>query len=172
MTIDDAVEKVRCGACGQVTGFCRNLVELDRKAKWDYPTAGNVLTGESGKAVAFACDKCVRDKAQVREAVEFKGDALVYHAVEDLEPVPPARRSLTWFAKHVEEGPDCTCSWCGEPILDPEEEAVWASDEEDNPDEFPAIRLWKGKLEARLHPRCLREAVSTGALLLPTGNGQ
>src|SRR5438552_5703732 len=85
-------EKGRCGACGKpFLGDRLNLVTLDRKATWEYPTSGNVLTGESGRAVAILCDGCVEDKVAIQEAMELRDDGLVYHPLAELETLPPEK---------------------------------------------------------------------------------
>ena len=81
--------KARCRACGGKIGRVINLFMLDRKATWKYPTAGNVLTGESGRAMAILCDQCLDTGAVIREALEFKDSKPVYHPVGDLEEMPP-----------------------------------------------------------------------------------
>lgn len=77
--------------------------------------------------------------------------------------------AIRWFATSPDEGPDCTCSWCGQPILDPDGE------EEDLETELaqgesPAIRMWDQNtipmLEARFHPRCLEAAMKAGEVSL------
>lgn len=85
--------KVRCGCCRGKLGRLVNFVELGRRAAWEYPSAGNVITGEFGRAVAVICTKCVRQcrhpgHPPILEAVEFRGDEVVYHPVEELEEVP------------------------------------------------------------------------------------
>ena len=75
------------------------------------------------------------------------------------------QRRIRWFATSPDDGPDCTCSWCGEPILDDE-------DGELPEGETPAIRMWDEgtlpMLEARFHPRCLNEAIAAGEIALRT----
>jgi len=78
----------RCGACRGRIGRRINLVSLGRKATWEYPSAGNVLTGASGEAVAVVCDGCIDDKRDIVEAVEFREGAPVYHPVDELEKIP------------------------------------------------------------------------------------
>jgi hypothetical protein len=85
MDIKEMARRVHCCSCG---GKIRriNLVELDRRAAWKYPTAGNVITGEEGKAVAILCDPCIEHKVTITEAVEFtEGGAVLYHPIESLE---------------------------------------------------------------------------------------
>jgi len=71
---------------------------LRRKATWEYPVAGNVLTGESSEAVAIVCESCldqkllnrersVVDAAPILEAVEFSGSEAIYHPVGELEEI-------------------------------------------------------------------------------------
>jgi hypothetical protein len=85
-TAKDIARKTRCGACGgQVRRV--NFVMIELKATWEYPTAGNVVTGESGRAVAVVCDACIDAQRRVREAVEFRGDEVVYHPLESLEKI-------------------------------------------------------------------------------------
>lgn len=66
-----------------------NVVQLAYKATWKFPTHGNVITGQSGLAMAFVHDAAVSDQGQliapVRFAVECRGEELVYHPVEELE---------------------------------------------------------------------------------------
>ena len=76
--------------------------------------------------------------------------------------------NIKWFATSPEEGPACTCSWCGKPILadeDDEGEPVELAE-----GESPAIRMWDQNtipmLEARFHPRCLNQAIEAGELTL------
>jgi hypothetical protein len=87
MTAADIAARCRCGACRGPVALPVNVVALDRKARWPYPTAGNVLTGAGGEAVAVVCDRCVAARAAVAEAVEFRGEAVVYHDVAELEEI-------------------------------------------------------------------------------------
>jgi hypothetical protein len=87
----DAITKirrlVRCSACqGRIRGRV-NLVDLERVATCEYPTAGNVLTGEHHHAVAICCDRCIDDGVPYVEAVEMNGTTVVYHAIGSLEPI-------------------------------------------------------------------------------------
>lgn len=91
METEEIAAKCRCGACGGKIGRL-NLCQLDRLALWEYPVGGNVLTGEDRRAIAVLCDACVDgviDVSGIREAVEFAGDEVFYHPVEELEPTPP-----------------------------------------------------------------------------------
>ncbi len=88
----DSIEKIRqrvhCCACrGTIAGRV-NIVALGRKATWEYPSASNVITGTSGGAVAICCDPCMDSRQPIQEAVEYRGEEVVYHPVEGLEPLP------------------------------------------------------------------------------------
>jgi hypothetical protein len=85
MSPEEIRKKVRCSSCQQPINDRINLVELQRKAKWEYPSAGNVLTGETGKAVAICCDACIDEKCLPVEAVELRGEEVVYHPIMSLE---------------------------------------------------------------------------------------
>lgn len=166
MNIKAIRRNVRCSACHGKIGRRVNLMELDRAASWQYPTAGNVLTGEMGKAVAILCDGCAESAKPIVEAVEFRGAAVVYHPIADLPPWRPAPRTLHWFRDSPDEGAGCLCSWCGAAIVEPE-----PGDEDASPD-WPAIRMWNDRNEeARFHPRCLDEAIEAGVVAIAGGSG-
>jgi hypothetical protein len=74
---------------------------------------------------------------------------------------------IRWFTDSPHEGPDCLCSWCGQPIIDPLDLAADDTAEiPDAPDEAPAVRLWDPDsvpiIEARFHPKCYSAAVAAG----------
>ena len=83
--------KALCGCCRKHVARCKsvNLVELRKHAKWEHPTAGNVITGERGRAVAVLCDACFEQwpQPQILWAVEFADGELRYHHVGDLDDV-------------------------------------------------------------------------------------
>jgi len=83
-------ERVKCCACGGslTTSPHVNLVTLRRRATWEFPTSGNVLTGEENVAVAIVCDECFEHP--VRHAVEFAGNEVIYHPLDTLEDLGPA----------------------------------------------------------------------------------
>ena len=102
-----------------------NLFGLDKLANWEFPTSGNVITGEAGRAVAILCDRCAvhahspsspgTRKHSPRYAVEFTftaaGEPLaVYHAIDQLPDVPPPQTHQI-----VEQGGrrGITCLVCG-----------------------------------------------------------
>lgn len=81
---------VKCCACeGDLQSSYLNLVMLDYHAEWDHPTAGNMLTGEWGHAVAVLCDECIDHDAEILFAIEWSGvDAdfkVIYHPVTSLK---------------------------------------------------------------------------------------
>lgn len=80
----------KCCACGRIIGDHGshiNGVILGRLVQWEYPTAGNIITGEKGRAVAIVCDGCLDKRAHVKYAVRFKGSKVIYIPVDDLEKV-------------------------------------------------------------------------------------
>lgn len=85
----------KCCSCGKpiretTTGHV-NLIQLDRKATWEYPPFGNVLQGTSGIAGAIVCDPCVESNGVIKWAIEYKGTGkkktVIYHEVERLEKI-------------------------------------------------------------------------------------
>ncbi len=69
-----------------------NMIALRHFAKWEYPTIGNVLTGQSGRAVAVVCDGCIERPRDISFAVETRGDEILYHLVTELEQMPEVTR--------------------------------------------------------------------------------
>lgn len=91
--LENVISNGKCCSCEKPLAQSQfiNVVALDRKASWPYPTGGNVLTGESGNALGFVCDQCVEisndaPAPKVKFAVEFKDGELVYHDVNQLQP--------------------------------------------------------------------------------------
>ena len=82
---------IKCCACaGSLESSFLNLVMLDYEAAWDHPTAGNVLTGEFGHAVAVLCDECIDGDAEILFAVEWPGKGrgdfkVTYHPITSLK---------------------------------------------------------------------------------------
>ena len=83
----------KCCACEGTMASSRhlNMVSLNKRTTWEYPSWGNVLVdGSHGRAVAIICDRCVvkgRPK-KAKFALERTGGRFVYHPVEELEDVP------------------------------------------------------------------------------------
>ena len=81
----------KCCACGGIIGKHAshiNGVILERFAQWAYPIAGNIITGEKGRAIAIVCDECLDKQKPVKHAVRFEGSKIIYVPVDDLEKVP------------------------------------------------------------------------------------
>jgi len=68
-----------------------NMIQLDRKATWQFPTAGNILSSDARpRAMSVICDRCVNGKCSPKYAVEWdqKTCEIRYHKIEDLENLP------------------------------------------------------------------------------------
>jgi hypothetical protein len=88
--------KGKCCISGRSLIDCKytNLVSLDFHCTWDYPYQSNLLIpGSPRRAQAIVHDDYVTTGMQhvltekVKYAVEFKGEQIIYHAVEDLQPI-------------------------------------------------------------------------------------
>lgn len=93
MEFDDLINE-KCCACGKIIGDHGghiNGVMLNRRAQWKYPVAGNIITGEKGKAVAIICDECFDKQKPVKHAVRFERSKIIYIPIEDLEVVDTDR---------------------------------------------------------------------------------
>jgi len=80
----------KCCACDRIISNHSkhiNGVMLDRRAQWEYPIAGNIITGEKGKAVAIVCDECLDKQKPVKYAVRFEESNVIYVPIEDLERI-------------------------------------------------------------------------------------
>lgn len=78
----------KCCACKRIIGKNGkhvNGVILNRLAEWKYPTVGNIVTGEKGKALAIVCDKCLKNNTNIKYAVKFEIKKIVYVPVEKLK---------------------------------------------------------------------------------------
>lgn len=91
MQIATMMKLCRCGSCRERFTSLRffNFVELNRLAWWKYPTAGNLLKGTTGKAIATMCSQCIDAGNSAVFAVEFaveEGEnVVVEHFVSQLE---------------------------------------------------------------------------------------
>jgi len=77
-----------CCACKEIiTGddSKASAVMLQKKAKWDYPTWGNVVDG-TGKAIALVCGKCHEQNHQPEYALKLNGDD--WTDLKNIELVP------------------------------------------------------------------------------------
>jgi len=80
-----------CCACTQIiTGDDTKAAAmlLKKKAKWDYPTWGNVLDGTGGRASASLCGKCIEENRQPEYALKLNGDDWLN--LKNIELVPLA----------------------------------------------------------------------------------
>ena len=65
-----------------------NMIELDFNASWEFPTAGNVIYGITGRAVAIVHDDCFLEgkmQGKIKYAVEFNKDEIIYHPVLEIK---------------------------------------------------------------------------------------
>ena len=87
MDFDTLKAQGECCSCGGAMrdSLHANLVDMERPAPWQYPTSGNVLTGERGHAVAIVCDRCIDEQRVIERVIEFRGDEVVYHSLADLD---------------------------------------------------------------------------------------
>lgn len=63
-------------------------VQLGYKATWQYPTWGNVLTGQTGLAIAYVHDEAIYAGhllGPILYAIEFRDDEIIYHDINTLE---------------------------------------------------------------------------------------
>lgn len=108
----------RCGAChGKVERV--NLLSLRHLATWRFPTHGNVLTGESGGAVAVVCDACIDHGGAVKEAVEVLDGRIVYHPIDTLAEGPPPQSYRLVHSPRGRQGIECLR--CGYLSWDPDD---------------------------------------------------
>lgn len=86
-----------CCACERFLSESRymNMVGLDKRAEWEYPTWGNIYLKEPGRAVSVICDECAAKMEgrelkgeEIKYAIEWDGQALHYHLVNELVDVP------------------------------------------------------------------------------------
>lgn len=90
MDFEDLINE-NCCACGRIIndhGGHLNCVMLDRLAQWKYPSAGNVITGEKGKAVAIVCDECINKQRHIKYAIHYSDNKVAYVLIHDLEVFP------------------------------------------------------------------------------------
>ena len=96
MNFEDLINE-KCCSCGKTlkeNGECVNGVILERYADWKYPTAGNIITGEKGRALSIVCDQCIEKRAAVKYAIRFKEGKVEYIPIDTLEKVPEDRKHL------------------------------------------------------------------------------
>jgi len=61
------------------------IIMLHKRAKWDYPSWGNVLDGTSGMASASVCGQCLKEEREILYAVKKNGNTFVRVPVAELE---------------------------------------------------------------------------------------
>lgn len=61
-----------------------NICQVKRKATWEFPVWGNLITGEHNMAIAFICDTCLAAERPVMFVVEMRQNNLLYHPLEML----------------------------------------------------------------------------------------
>jgi len=86
-------KRVKCCACDGTMGNSEhiNMIQLDRKANWKFPTAANILSSDvRPRAMSVVCDKCVNGKCSPKYAIEWnqKTRKIRYHKVDGLENLP------------------------------------------------------------------------------------
>lgn len=94
MSPENMLLVVDCCSCGKnlaaIGSRFVNFLQTGKAAKWDYPTVGNVITGDAGEAVAIVCDHCLNQPsgAAIQSAVEFRnqdyGTSVHYHDLRHL----------------------------------------------------------------------------------------
>ncbi len=117
----EILRRAHCCACrkpGPHAPDHINLVALRRRPTWEYPSAGNALTGDGPCAVAIVCDDCVAAQRVILEAVELRDRRVVYHDVYYLEELPPEPTHVL-VRRHGREGIECLV--CGMTSWHPED---------------------------------------------------
>lgn len=118
-----------------------NFLITDYKQTWQFPSAGNVLSGEDYGATAILCDGCILVDNPPKQVVEFQDKKVIHHPVESLEKI----RYWFWFETSPDTGhPDCLCSFCHNKIEEGEVPLrMYDPDNSDYPDGLEA-RLCDG----------------------------
>jgi len=106
-------ELVACCACREPMAGSRhtNFVALGLRATWEHPVAENLWTGRHGEAVAVVCDSCIESYRDILLAVEWEGDEVRYHPVDDLQALPPEPTYVMFTARSGV--PAIKCLRCG-----------------------------------------------------------
>lgn len=95
ITIDELRKIARCGSCGLPMNESKenSLVLLNARAEWDVPSwriPRDEPEQEPLKAVGILCDRCQEEQKDPQEAIEIRGDGVVYHRIDELEVVDGA----------------------------------------------------------------------------------
>lgn len=86
------LKKGTCCVTGKPLKDCRhiNLVSIPYKATWKHPTIGNILLGIWQMAIACVHDDCLVNgivDGEIKYAIEFFGDEIIYHPLSELEAI-------------------------------------------------------------------------------------
>lgn len=93
------LNKALCCICEKPMNMGKtvNMVSLQKKATWAYPTHGNIIVGTQGMALSVVCDHCVEVdehgnltalKGEIQNAVELTNDnRIIYHPIKILADV-------------------------------------------------------------------------------------
>lgn len=67
-----------------------NVILLDKRADWHFPTHGSVLVdGSGGRAVAVLCHYCLHEDVAPKTAVEVVADGSIrHHPIDRLVELP------------------------------------------------------------------------------------
>lgn len=107
--MSSGLELCRCCACGAPPPN-HNVVMLEVLAQWEYPTAGNVITGQRGRALAVVCEACSDTGAAPVEAVQFRPDGkTIYHRIAELEQGEPWSTKI-YHVSRTSRGVECMVS--------------------------------------------------------------
>ena len=81
---------VRCCCCGRNIHGEIVIYRLDKEATWESPVwTHNLLIFEPDRALAIICQECAEAGGKPKYAVEWDGENVKYHPVEELRDLPP-----------------------------------------------------------------------------------
>ena len=103
MDKEQLIAKVRCSCCKGKMSEDFLVLEYYRLAAWETPRANNPLNGQDELAVGFLCQACFSayQSPGANEAVEFRGEEVVYHPIDDLQKIAIDRRPDHEISKHM-----------------------------------------------------------------------
>jgi hypothetical protein len=88
----EVLRRAKCCGCGGALPARGplNMVLMDKRADWSYPTHGNVMVpGSGGRAVSVLCHYCLRGEIPPRTAIEVRDDGtVVHHPLDGLLDLP------------------------------------------------------------------------------------
>lgn len=85
------IRSANCCACGKPMKLSGNInvLSLNKKATWPYPTWGNMLLKPGieriKRVISVLCDECIKNKRQAIDAIEVNEEEIRYHKLSDLE---------------------------------------------------------------------------------------